>query len=266
MTFACPDWRFDAMIEAAGRIGYQGIDFRCDAGHNHGVEVTASALRRRELATRLDRARIEAVCLATSLAFLNENVMDEVPARLELAGDLGCAGVRVFTGRLPSGADKEDAHQRAAIRLRQAAEFADEHGVQIWLETQDSVARAIDAADILRRADHPALGLLWDNLHTSRAGENLEATKTALRDYVRHVHLHNGLNRREDFVVTPLDEGQLPMDPMLLALVEIGYEGYLCGEWFGQMYGPDPDHALQSYHLDMTNLMERHHVPLLLNE
>lgn len=266
MTFACPDWRFDQIVEAADQIGYQGIEFRCDAGHNHGVEVTSSAMRRKELASRLDRARLKPVCLSTSLSFLADDVMDEAIPRLELAGDLGCRGVRVFTGKAPPGSNREDMFTRAAARLRQAAEFADEHGVEIWLETQDAAARAIDAADLLRRADHPALGLVWDNLHTHRAGEELEATKTALRDFVRHVHFHNGLNRRDAFVVTPMGSGQLPMDPMLLALVELDYEGYLSGEWFGAMYGPDPEQALQAYHDDVTRLMRHHHVPIETND
>ena len=205
LTFACPDWRFDEIIEAAGRFGYHGIEFRCDAGHNHGVEATTSALRRRELATRLERADIEPVCLATSLTFLDDDVMDQVPARLELAGDIGFEGVRVFCGVQPPGMGRDQAINRAASQLRLAADFADEYGVQIWLETHDSAGKAMDAAEIVHLADHPAIGLCWDNLNTHRAGEDLEATKTALRDVIRHTHFHNGLNRRSDLVITPLD-------------------------------------------------------------
>jgi len=40
-TFACPNWPLVQVTEAANQYGYQGVGFRCDAGHRHGVEITA---------------------------------------------------------------------------------------------------------------------------------------------------------------------------------------------------------------------------------
>jgi sugar phosphate isomerase/epimerase len=257
MTFACPTWPLARVVDAAIRHGYHGIEFRCDANHAHGVEVWTSPQERREVQSALAGGGLECCCLATSLQFVNERAVEEAPPRIQLAADLGCPGLRVFCGPLPEGMDMTEAIPRVGEQLRYVADMAEQAGVQLWLETHDSMSRGADAASAVRAADHRAVGINYDNMHPHRMGEPLETTVEALRGLVRHAHLHDALNRPEVVVIKPIDQGELPMEPMLRALQTMGYDGYLSGEWFNDQYGPEPEEALAAYIRDMRALVQR---------
>src|SRR5690606_11843300 len=96
MTFACPEYDIKQVLAAATEFGYHGVEFRTDANHSHGVELSAINGERKSIRAALDSEAIEACCLATSLQFATERVMDEVQPRIDLAHDIGCPALRVF--------------------------------------------------------------------------------------------------------------------------------------------------------------------------
>src|SRR5690606_24946560 len=101
MTFACPKWSFDQVIDAAARHGYQCIEFRCNAGHAHGVEVHTDSETRRRMREELRSAAIEVCCLATDLQIAQAHTQRDVVPYLQLARDIGAPAIRVLCG-LPS--------------------------------------------------------------------------------------------------------------------------------------------------------------------
>ena len=256
-TFACPDWSMESILSAAVRHGYHGVEFRCDAGHNHGIEVTTPPSVRRGLRSRLDGAGIEPCCLATGLQFVNDWSLNESRSRMELAADLGCPAIRVFCGKPTDEMSMPDMIEKVGQQLRNAAEIASYTGVQIWIETHDTFSRARDAAAAIRMAEHPDVGIVYDNLHPYRRGEPLTETFAAITGLIRHVHFHDGLNKEDQVVIKPFGQGDLPLVEMIRKLGQQGYDGYVCGEWFHEMYGRDPDDALEAYYLDMTTLAQR---------
>lgn len=262
MTFACPTWPLEAVLNAAETHGYHGIEFRTDADHAHGVEVKASAEERGRIRRELERRGIAACCLATSLQFISDQAVRDAPARVELAAQLGCPALRVFCGPRPEGMSHADMIARTADHLRQAAEKTAPANIQYWLETHDSLCKAADVAAVVRRVNHPRVGINYDNMHPFRQGEDLATTVAALGGMVRHTHFHDAVRDPEVMKITPLGEGDLPMDEMFAALVKMGFTGYLSGEWFGEMYGPDPDTSLARFRQDMTTLAQRHGVRL----
>ena len=48
MSFSCPDLSFEQMLEAAARLGYDGVEPRIASNHKHGIELDASAQTRRD--------------------------------------------------------------------------------------------------------------------------------------------------------------------------------------------------------------------------
>lgn len=262
MTFACPDWNLDQVAAAADRLGYDGVELRCDAGHLHGVEVTASSAERREARLKLQKANIEPCCLATSLQFATDRVLEDAPARINLAADIGCPALRVFCGPPPEGMSTAQVIERVARQLHTVAELAHSSGVQLWLETHDTFSRAHDAGAAVRKAGHKGVGINYDNMHPYRMGEDLETTIAALSTLVRHAHLHDAVNSPDKVIIRRLGQGDMPMNSMFQALLKMGFDGYLSGEWFHNHYGQTPDESLEAYHEDMTNLALRHGVRL----
>lgn len=262
MTFACPTYSVEQVVDTAVRHGYQGVEFRTDAKHAHGVEITADREERKHIRRVLEKNEIEACCLATSLQFATDKVLDELQPRLDLAHDIGCPGLRVFCGPMPAGAKMSDTIEKVGRQLRAAAVLAEQAGVQLWLETHDTMSKAADAAAAVRAANHPAVGMNYDNMHPYRMGEDLETTLAALGTLVRHTHFHDAIGKPDVVMIKPLGKGDLPMDDMFLALKNMGFTGYLSGEWFNEMYGPTPGESLQQFHDDMHTLGERHGVKI----
>lgn len=261
-TFACPQWSLRQVAEAADRQGYRTIEFRCDAQHAHGVEVFASAEERRKAYGLLQGFGIEVCCLATSLQFVVPEVLDEAQARIRLAGDIGAPGLRVFCGPPLAGMTLAEATALVGEHLHYAADMAEAAGVQLWLQTHDTLSRVVDAAAAVHRADHRLVGLCYDPLHSYRAGEPLEESLAALPGLVRHVHFHDGMNRPDKVAIKPLGEGELPISAIFEGLIHVGFNGCLTGEWFGSQYGPDPEEALARYQREMQALAQGHGVQL----
>ncbi|MCE9591459.1 MAG: sugar phosphate isomerase/epimerase [Planctomycetes bacterium] len=262
MTFACPSYSIEQVVDTALRLGYHGIEFRIDANHSHGVEVVADKAERKRIRRLLEKNEIEPCCIASSLQFATASVLDELRPKLSLAHDLGCPGVRVFCGPMPPGAKMPDVIDKVGRQLRTAAHLAEEVEVQLWLETHDTMSKAADAAAAVRFVDHPYVGINYDNMHPFRMGEDLETTVAALGSLVRHTHFHDALKNPDVVMIKPLGQGELPMDEMFLALKNMGYTGYLSGEWFGDMYGATADASLKQFRDDMQSLADKHGVTI----
>lgn len=247
MTFACPECSFDEVLELARRHDYDGIEFRCDSDHRHGVMIDSPRAQRREWRRRLADAGVQAACLATSLQFISAAAIEEAPARIELAVDIGAPGLRVFCGPLADGTTILDAIRIVAANLDQVADEAAAAGVKLWLETHDSMSLGVHAGAAVERLSHPAVAINWDNMHPYRNGEPLDATWDAIAPYVEHTHFHDAVARPGPAIIRPFGDGDLPLDEMYARLMEANYEGYFSGEWFGDQMGPTPDDALRNY-------------------
>jgi sugar phosphate isomerase/epimerase len=259
LTFACPQWSNPEIIQAAKRHRYHGIDFRIDEGHAHGVETTASNSFRADIRRRLEDANLESPCLATSMQLNLTKSLEEAPARIELAADIGCKGIRVFCGPAPDDKATPEVISTVGARLRAMAEQSSQARVEIWLEAHDTLHRGLDAAAAIRAADHPAVGIVYDNMHPYRMHEPLDQTFQALAGLIRHTHMHDADadDRLHVATIKPLDQGAMPMNEMIQRLARSGYDGYLGGEWFDDVYGATPDSSLASFRQQMDLLSAR---------
>ena len=253
MTFACPAWTYDEVLSCASELGYDGLEPRMDSNHQHGIEVALDGAGRKDAKAKAADAGIELCCLATSLQFnkleaeARQALLDDCKARVELAADLGIPGLRVFAGRPPEGVALDDALVACGENLAQAGEFAQSAGVELWLETHDSVSKAVNAAQAVNGASHPAVGFNYDVMHPLRNGEDLDTTFAALGDNIRHTHWHDAVNDPKKVAITRFGEGELPLIEILQRLNAVGFEGYLSGEWFNQQLGETPRESLEHY-------------------
>ena len=262
VTFTCPTWSLEQVIDAAARLGYQGIEFRCDAKHAHGVEIYTDKIERQEIRHQLERYELEVPCLGTSLRLVDEAVVEQAPSRIELAAQIGAPGLRLFCGPQPEGMDRLQLLDTVAERLRQIAQLAEGYNVEIWLETHDTLSLGADVAKVLKQTERPNLGVVYDVAHPYRMGEPLTETLRHLSGLIRHVHFHDALNAPDKTIITRFGKGQMPVDEMLNGLLQSGYDGYLSAEWFHDMYGTDPEETLTLYHREVTDMIDKRHLRL----
>lgn len=237
-------------IRRVARAGYQGIEI---APFQVADSVDEVPPPRREEIARIARGEgIEIVGLhwllvspkGLHLTTPDDAVRRRTVAYLEslvrFAADLG-AKLLVFgspTQRsVLEGDDRVEAACRAATALRRVAEVCEERGVRFLLEPlapaeTNFVNTVEEAIEILRLADHPSLGYHLDVKAMASMPRGIVET---IRDYgagAGHFHAN------EPGGLAP---GMGPFDfrPVLAALEESGYRGWVSVEPFS--YEPDPD-------------------------
>ena len=198
-TLGCPAWSLAAVIDAAGRLGYDGVELRFLEGDDAlwaRPELTGAGLREshRPAARRRarDLLRRHALVLPSSgRGGRASAAIDEAARSIELAARLGAPGIRVFGDRIQPGQDRETTRGWIAEALARLGEAARPHGRR----GLDRVARRFRAGARTRSASCPRtasrrrVGVLWDPANAFEAGEEPADGLAVLGDRVRHVHL-----------------------------------------------------------------------------
>lgn len=151
------------------------------------------------------------VCSATP----TRQVLGRLCEALHAARDVGAAGVRVLPGGEPNPAGGETPQTMDAIgiaRLRAAVPEAEEHGVDLYLETHDSHPRGADIARLLAGVDSPRCLAVWDAAHPWRWGEAPEETAEFLQGRLAYLQFKDGIrgDTAGSIALTRPGEGEIP--------------------------------------------------------
>ena len=153
---------------------------------------------------------------------------------IDLAADIGCPRLRVFGGPLPEGLSREAATAGVTEALRAVADQAERRGVTVCLETHDHWCNPADVAELMRRVDRPGIQVNWDIMHPVRVAQvSMQEAFDTLRPWIRHVHAHDGTTRDGKLVLVPIGEGVVDHALALRLLREMGWDGFVSGEWIG---------------------------------
>jgi len=230
------------MLAAAVRYGYEGLEIRSGVGHLHGIELEANQADRARLRLQAEEAGIALCCLGVSCRYSQPAEaaaqIAQTKEYIQLAHDLGIPYVRVFCGRIPEGVSREETKLSIIQALRELGPFAREDGVTILAETHDDWSHPAELAALLRAVGDANVAAAWDILHTLHdGGEEPEAVASALGPWIRHVHFHDGIRtpaakHSSHPAYRPLGTGDVDYLRVARLLLDIGYEGYVSGEWF----------------------------------
>jgi glucosamine-6-phosphate deaminase len=235
-TLGCPSWSLDQVLDAAGRLGYDGVELRFIAGDDAlwaRPELTGAGLA--ETRGRLRDLALGISCVDTRSFFhdppgpARERALDEARRSLELAARLGAAGIRVFGDRVQEGQDKASTAALIADALQELGAFAAPLGVEVWLESHGDFARAADTRDILDRVRAPAVGVVWDPANAFELGETPAEGHRILGARVRHVHVKDLAG--PPFTPCLPGRGVFAPERVLSVLRSAGYDRWVSFEW-----------------------------------
>jgi 4-hydroxyphenylpyruvate dioxygenase len=177
--------------------------------------------------------------------------LDRAERKFDTMQALGTELVLVCSNVQPAAMDDP---ARAAADLREMAERAARRGLRVCYEALAwgrHVSRWRQAWDIVRRADHPALGLCLDSFHTLSLGDDLSGLAEAVPggkifflqladaprlsmdvlSWSRHHRLFPG-------------QGELPVTPFLAEVLRAGYAGPLSLEVFNDEFRAAPSRRI----------------------
>jgi glucosamine-6-phosphate deaminase len=260
-TLGCPDWSLAAVIDAAGRLGYDGVELRFLEGDDAlwaRPELTGAGLR--ESISRLRDAGLEISCVDTRSFFHHaeaaprEAAIGEAARSIELAARLGAPGIRVFGDRIQPGQDRETTRGWIAEALARLGAVARPHGVEVWIESHGDFARARETLSVLPRDRVAGVGVLWDPANAFEVGEEPTDGLALLGDHVRHVHLkdvaHQAMEEgRRGWVPRLPGRGEFAPGRVLSALRARGYDRWVSFEWEKRWHPAiaDPEVALPEF-------------------
>jgi len=191
MTFVCPSWDLERVVQFAKETDYDGVEIRVDLGHNHGISSLSSAEERLRAKDLFADAGVEIPCVASSARLSNLDPekhaehLKNAKADLDLAADLGAPIVRIFAGKEVPELTTEVAIQVAAA-FDELGAYTEGTGVSPMLECGHDIIIPTDkAAEIVNRITGPNVGALWNDSNMDDEAYDL------LKDRLRHFHVHD---------------------------------------------------------------------------
>ena len=229
----CQTMSLDHLLGVLVDNGFVAVEFRCEAGQAHGVELEAGPAQRRELRARIERPGLEVSVLSTGQRFESPDqdvralAVDRSKRFVELADDMGARGIRVFGNDFPSGVPREDVVSYVGDSLREIGEFAEGTGVDVLLEMHGQFYYWEYALGAVRAAQHPHVAINYNSDPRDLVDGSVAFVLEQVADEIRHVHLHD------------LADTAYPYRELLGALAKRGYPGFLSLEL--DYSGGDPD-------------------------
>lgn len=232
-------WDLPTLLAKAQRLGFEGVEFRVDRGHAHGVELDLAPAQRRAVRDQALEAGVEICGLGSGCQYdspdpdeLGEQI-EHTKALLELTADVGAPGLKVFGNDFheEEGIPREKTIGQVADALGECAKFAASLGVDVRLEMHGDLYHWSVNRQVMELADEPNLGLIYNSDPRDVVDDTVEEALSQIRPWLRHVHLHD--------LCDPF-----PYRGLFQFLNEIDYEGYTVAEIPDSS---DPERVLRYY-------------------
>jgi 4-hydroxyphenylpyruvate dioxygenase len=162
--------------------------------------------------------------------------------KFDLMGELGCNQLFVCSNVSPESLGGID---RAAADFRELGERAAKRGIRVGYEALAWGRHVNDYRDVwevVRRADHPAIGVVLDSFHTFSRGTDLKPMRAIPRDKIFLVQLADApwldmdvLQWSRHFRCFP-GQGDFPLVDFMEAVLATGYDGPLSLEIFNDEF------------------------------
>jgi sugar phosphate isomerase/epimerase len=232
------DWDLDTLIKNCTETQFEHVELRTT--HAHGVEVTLSKAKRREVRKRFEDAGLK-LSLASAFAYhwddpqkLQKSI-DGTKEYTLLAKDIGAIGIRVFPNALlvDQGIPEEKTVAQIAQAVAEVGTFGAEHGVEIRLANHDRdtnrvavIKKVFDAAE----CEHVYMN--WNCDRTDVESPGFEANFDSVKDRIRNLHIHD------------LNDPVYPYRKLFALLRRHGYRGYCNAE---VQASPNPTQYMNDY-------------------
>lgn len=187
-------WDIDTILRLLAETGFSGIEFR--STHAHGVEPTLSATERVEVRKKCADAGMKQVSLGTACEFhspdpavVRKNI-EECRGFVRLARDLGARGIKVRPNGLPKDVPEDKTIEQIGKALTECGAFAQEHGVEIWVEVHGpDTKEPANMRRIMDACGHPAVGVTWNSNDSDVAGGSVGEAFALLQPFIRCCHI-----------------------------------------------------------------------------
>ncbi|MEM0368388.1 MAG: sugar phosphate isomerase/epimerase family protein [Desulfurococcaceae archaeon] len=219
---------FDKLQE----IGYDGLEI--DLGHPESLPIDGIKYKMREtgvkctfsvgLSKETDVSSSDPETRKRGIAYIKKLV--DIASELE--SDVICGILYAAWGEVDPKGRRPEKYEWAMECLREAADYASQHGVTLALEPVNRfegylICTAEEMLDFVKRINHPNVKVHLDTFQMNIEEDNLYKAIKRAGEYLYHVHLcenHRGIP----------GTGHIPWMDIFKALKEIGYNRWVVVE------------------------------------
>ena len=225
------------MLDVLVANRFDAVEFRCEAGQLHGVELEAGPARRRELRSLIEQRGLVVSVLSTSQRFespdpeVRKVAIERSKRFVELADDMGATGIRVFGNDFPEGVARDDVVHYVGESVREIGEFAEGTPVNVLLEMHGQFYYWEYCLGAVQVADHPNVAINYNSDPRDVVDGSLSFVLNKVGERLGHVHLHD------------LAEESFPYVELFSYLASRDYQRFLSLEL--TYSGGDPDSIIQ---------------------
>jgi sugar phosphate isomerase/epimerase len=252
-------------IQMIASCGYQGIELLGDRPHWDPTQPPSASMIKRVL--QEEGLTISNVNGNTAMFFWPEWMpetifepalshadpkvrrrrIDSTLALLDWTAEVGGPRVSVTSGRCPGLHPPDQELGYFAESLHELAVEAEKRSLQLSIEYEPGllVERWTEVADMIKRVDHPALGVNLDVGHAQCIGESPQEAIRGLAGHIWNLHIED-IQDHKHYHLIP-GEGNLDLIGVLRTLKEIEYTGWLTVELYTYANNQDLDAAQKAY-------------------
>jgi sugar phosphate isomerase/epimerase len=238
-TLGCPKWDWNTILTQAEALGYAAIELR-------GLQGEMDLGKRPEFSgTRINKSLGEVEGRGLKIAGLGASSrmhesqpairaaqIDEGKRFIDLAHQLKAPYVRIFGDKIPDPKEREATIDRVIAGFRELGQYAKGSGVNVILESHGDFTDSKTLLQILKGAEMPTTGLLWDTHHTVVMGKEApDVTFKTLGRYIRHTHIKDSKPEGNGVRYVLPGQGTVPLGEIVSVLAKGGYRGYYGLEW-----------------------------------
>ncbi len=212
----------EAALTDIAAAGYQGVELF----DGNLLDFSAAEFRR-----LLDQAGLSLIAAYSGANFIFREILDEELDRIRRAADriadLGAPHLVVGGGAKRHGGTQEDDCARLAEALEEVVSIARERGLSAHYHPH--LTTIIEGPNDVRRIlSGTSINFCPDTAHLAAAGGDPAAMIREHADRITYIHLKGW--QQEPFAFTPLDRGDLDSAPILRAIRDIGFDGWITVE------------------------------------
>jgi 2-dehydrotetronate isomerase len=221
-----------ARISAAREAGFDGVEllFPYDLDPSAvGLELRAQGMPLVQINSPMGDRETGEMGFA-ALPGRERDFEDSMRTALAWLNDTGSSQLHVLAGVTPPGADPTQVRETYVRNLQWVADTAP--GVRFMLEplnNRDAPGYALPtlgvAAFILGQVARPNVGLQLDLYHSQIMGGDLTHRIRQFAPLIKHVQIAGAPDRNEP------DRGEVNLAHVLRTLADIGYDGWISGEY-----------------------------------
>ena len=270
----------EEFLDKAAELGFDSVMLMAKRPHLSVLDWNQGA--RARLRSRVEKLSLRVACIAGYTNFTADLEHRDIPSRefqirhvvelAEMARDLGCNLVRVFTGYEHSSATLEAQSKLLVESLRECAERTAELGVTIGVQNHHDIACDFESQyELIQEVNAPNCRALFDAWAPALQGVDLEAAAAkmarvtvyttaanyALRPRFRyHPTLVNYEKLLPSVQAVPMDEGFIDYRTFLTQFDKGGFEGPVAYEMCSPLRGGGSVENLDAYARKFLGFMQ----------